>query len=247
MTALTTKVQSSTLTRKKAAVAHCHVCFVPDVEQSRTLVSWLENQKIREYPEEERGGICGGPEAAVEVWQGHLAKYIDDLALGHDLEGGAATEANLPKVLQRLLNFAVGLEFRDDAAAYNRGSRDEGSAAENVDPEVLKAITGIGAALQLPEGTTATETLQAARALVAASLTPEAMAKKGKVQRFNPQTFSLGFTTGDKSVDRAATVLRLLYIDDLRSLQTQVNEIVSTLQDFTANPKTDSKLGKVGR
>ena len=186
------------------------------------------------------------------VWQGHLAKYVEDLALGHDLEGGPTTETNLPKVLQRLLNFAVGLEFRDDAAAYNRAShparRNEGSAADSVeDPEVLKAIAEIGAALQLPDGTSPTETLQAARTLVAASLTPEAMAKTGKVQRFNPHTFSLGFSTGDKSVDRAATVLRLLYIDDLRALQTQVNDIVSTLQDFTANPKTDSKLGKVGR
>jgi len=61
------------------------------------------------------------------------------------------------------------------------------------------------------------------------------------------QAFALGFQTGDKQLDRGATVLRLLYIDDLRTLQTQVNEIVATLQDFTANPKTDSKLGKVGR
>ena len=156
-------------------------------------------------------------------------------------------------VLQRLLNFAVGLEFRDDAAAYNRGARQmqkrQGGGSANLeDVEVQAALSAMRSALQLPEDTLAMETLQAARALVAASLTPEAVSKKGaRVQKFDPKTFSLGFSTGDKQVDKAATVLRLLYIDDLRTLQTQVNDIVATLQDFTANPKTDSKLGKVGR
>mmetsp|Transcript_57386 Transcript_57386/g.124735 ORF Transcript_57386/g.124735 Transcript_57386/m.124735 type:complete len:82 (+) Transcript_57386:464-709(+) len=57
----------------------------------------------------------------------------------------------------------------------------------------------------------------------------------------------LGLNTGDSVVDAAATVLRLLYIADLRELQSSVNEIIVALQEFTADPKTDSRLGKLGR
>ena len=44
-----------------------------------------------------------------------------------------------------------------------------------------------------------------------------------------------------------ATVLRMLYLRDLRELQDGVNGILETAQQYTANPKTDAALGKVGR
>eukprot|EP00486_Rosalina_sp_Unknown_P003684 CAMPEP_0201575312 /NCGR_PEP_ID=MMETSP0190_2-20130828/20427_1 /ASSEMBLY_ACC=CAM_ASM_000263 /TAXON_ID=37353 /ORGANISM="Rosalina sp." /LENGTH=287 /DNA_ID=CAMNT_0048004765 /DNA_START=82 /DNA_END=945 /DNA_ORIENTATION=- len=57
----------------------------------------------------------------------------------------------------------------------------------------------------------------------------------------------LGFTTGDKHVDAAAIILRVLYVLDVRQSQNQLNEIVTFLQRFTANPKTNPNLGKVGK
>ena len=64
--------------------------------------------------------------------------------------------------------------------------------------------------------------------------------------------FPLGFSVeGAEDVSRelvdAVRVLRLLYAADLRKLQSQVDEFVVEGQSFTANPKTDSRLGKVGR
>ena len=38
-----------------------------------------------------------------------------------------------------------------------------------------------------------------------------------------------------------------MYIHDLRELQTKINECIVAVQTITANPKTDTKLGKVGR
>ena len=57
--------------------------------------------------------------------------------------------------------------------------------------------------------------------------------------------FSLLFT--DYILDEAAKVLRLLHISELRDLQTKINEAIVAVQTITANPKTDQKLGKVGR
>lgn len=58
--------------------------------------------------------------------------------------------------------------------------------------------------------------------------------------------FPLGFNTGEKQVDMASTVMRLLFIKDLRELQTEINDLIVTVQSFTANPKTNTTLGKVG-
>jgi len=43
------------------------------------------------------------------------------------------------------------------------------------------------------------------------------------------------------------SVLRMLYVADLRELQDAVNEILVEVQSYTADPKTDSSLGVVGR
>ena len=52
----------------------------------------------------------------------------------------------------------------------------------------------------------------------------------------------------DEPVLRDATkVLRLLHINELRKLQTQINEAIVAAQTVTANPKTDQSLGQVGR
>jgi RLL motif-containing protein 1 len=54
-------------------------------------------------------------------------------------------------------------------------------------------------------------------------------------------------TSGNVKIDGAIKVLRLLHVAQLRQLQTRVNEILVRVQRLTANPKTDLKLGKVGR
>ncbi|KAL4447482.1 hypothetical protein ABPG75_004701 [Micractinium tetrahymenae] len=59
--------------------------------------------------------------------------------------------------------------------------------------------------------------------------------------------YPLGFSTGDAGADLASTILRMLYIKDLRALQTLVDSAIVQVQEYTANPRTDASLGKVGR
>jgi len=54
------------------------------------------------------------------------------------------------------------------------------------------------------------------------------------------------FSFADKATEEAAKILRLLHIRELRELQTLANEAIIAVQKLTANPKTDTKLGKVG-
>jgi len=52
--------------------------------------------------------------------------------------------------------------------------------------------------------------------------------------------------SADYMTQEAAKILRLLHIRELRELQTLANEAIIAVQTLTANPKTDTKLGKVG-
>jgi len=64
---------------------------------------------------------------------------------------------------------------------------------------------------------------------------------------FPYESSDLGFETGDAALDNACRILRLLHIKDLRDLQTKINEIIVAVQIHTADPKTDQRLGVVGR
>jgi RLL motif-containing protein 1 len=58
-----------------------------------------------------------------------------------------------------------------------------------------------------------------------------------------------GFTDPkmDPVLKEAAKILRLLHLTNLRNLQSEINNVIELVQSETANPKTDTKLGKVGR
>ena len=93
--------------------------------------------------------------------------------------------------------------------------------------------------------------MQAICKLVATRLNPKALSNPSSVvakgEAYPFREFGLGFDTGDPVVNDAAKILRLLHIQDMRLLQTRINECIVAIQAVTANPKTDTRLGKVGR
>lgn len=95
------------------------------------------------------------------------------------------------------------------------------------------------------------ETLSAICSVIQNSFSKEALEnKQNKKKDGKPapvMEMPLGFETNDQILDKAAKVLRLCFIHDLRDLQTKINEIIVAVQTITANPKTDTRLGKVGR
>jgi hypothetical protein len=60
-------------------------------------------------------------------------------------------------------------------------------------------------------------------------------------------TFPLGFDTKDVVVNQVALVLKMLYLADFRELQNDLNALIVLGQEYTANPRTNTLLGKVGR
>lgn len=93
-------------------------------------------------------------------------------------------------------------------------------------------------------------TLEACSKLVCDRLNSSALADPSTVvakgKPFPIMDTDLGFDMGDRMLNNAGKALSLLYIQDLRNLQTRINEAIVGVQSITANPKTDTKLGKVG-
>lgn len=51
---------------------------------------------------------------------------------------------------------------------------------------------------------------------------------------------------GGGAVEAAVNVLRVLHVNDLRMLQSTVDALLVQMQEYTSDPKTDSRLGRVG-
>lgn len=52
---------------------------------------------------------------------------------------------------------------------------------------------------------------------------------------------------GGMPIQQPSDVLKLLFVQDLRELQTKINEALVAVQTVTADPRTDTRLGQVGR
>jgi len=194
--------------------------------QATTLASWLEDRVIRLLAMEARAPLRAGELDA-------LTRYLQELeapeAVMADLQA-----SRYPPVCSWLL--LTALQFACEDLDEDGGSQ----------PSLQGLAAAHGVAFNARDRAgTLQAALQAARQKKGAAKASPAPAAAGALP--SKAEFPLGFETGDEALDAAARGLRMLYVAELRALQTHFNDVVATAQEFTANPKTDSKLGKVGR
>ncbi|KAK3917972.1 RNA transcription, translation and transport factor protein [Frankliniella fusca] len=229
---------------------------INDEREIKNLVLWLENQKIRRYKIENRGVLeADGPQ-----WRANFEKYCKDLA-------SPIVDGSMEEKLEWLIGYAVSLEYADDVGKY------KAQTAENISKTVLtapkvessnpldnmdfesadfkKGVLTLAQILNITPHPDHLITLQAVSKVVRERLSQEALDNPNNIivkgKPFPFQEADLGFDMGDYVLNQAAKILRLLYIHDLRDLQTNINETIVAVQSITADPKTDTKLGQVGR
>merc|ERR1719266_2474907 len=71
--------------------------------------------------------------------------------------------------------------------------------------------------------------------------------KKGESFELKDHDFGVPPEIKDPVLKEAVKILRLIHLNNLRDLQSDINATIETVQAATANPKTDTRLGKVGR
>ncbi|KAJ8673997.1 hypothetical protein QAD02_005259 [Eretmocerus hayati] len=224
-----------------------------DQQHVKKLVHWLEDQKIRHYKIEDRVGLQSNDPAQ---WQAAFNKYLGDVGCPH-------TETQLDKV-EWLIGLAVRLDYEDNCEKLKLVSRakSKNEAAPNVkssnpldsldfqSQDFKDGVNNLAKLLSVPRHPNHLVTLEACSKLVCKRLNPNAVQNPNSVivkgKPFPIMETSVGYNMGDAALNNAAKVLSLLYIQDLRDLQTKINEAIVSVQNITANPKTDTKLGKVG-
>ncbi|KAK3882712.1 hypothetical protein Pcinc_012918 [Petrolisthes cinctipes] len=230
---------------------------VNDERNLRDLIVWLEDQKIRHYKIEDRGDL-----KAIDSndWPTAYKQYLGALNC-------PINPNDRPAVVDWLLGLSVRFEYGDNAEKYKSETAENVTNRRQSAPKVVNTnpldaldfqssefrdgVNRLAKQLNITPHPDHLITLKAASKLIRTRLSPEALQKPGDVvHQGKPYPIfesDLGFETGDYVLNNAGKALRLMYIHDLRELQTKINECIVAVQTITANPKTDTKLGKVGR
>lgn len=239
---------------------------ISNPEDLRALVIWLEDQKIRQWKIEERGELRSNTGTN---WRATFKKYLNHLECPYNLE------TNLNATVDWLLGVAVRYDYNDAAKEHTElrhglikkglsqpSSAQGKSSALDINPKEELFQRGVEALAKILEVTRHPDTtvlLAACRIVIQEKLSEEAIqtakeqATKGTQQTTKgPKHFEItpkecGFDIGDPVLSEAAKVLRLLHLQELRVLQTDINRMIVSLQALTADPKTNQSLGKVGK
>ncbi|XP_077322924.1 RNA transcription, translation and transport factor protein [Lithobates pipiens] len=220
-----------------------------DETEFRNFVVWLEDQKIRHYKIEDRGNLRN---IHSSEWANQYEKYLKDVSCPFKSQ-------ERQEGIDWLLGLAVRLEYGDNAAKYQNAKPLTTDATKSVEPLInldvnnpdFKAgVMALANLLQIQRHDDYLVMLKAIRILVQERLSTEAVAKSNSSKEGLPVALdkhTLGFDTGDAVLNDAARILRLLHVEELRELQTKINEAIVAVQAIIADPKTDHRLGKVGR
>lgn len=215
------------------------------VEAVRNLIVWLEDTKICYYPVENRELLRQINRAD---WNQTFTKYAVDLGCPYRVDGSSEEQL---MVLDFIVGQAVLLQYSDNVDVYSSVSSEEIGADPAVDlPD--SSIRELAALLKLPSDGDPIKLLEAIATVLKSKFNPLAVSaaiasKDEEKKELSLKEMPLGFSTGDHVTDKACKVLRLLHIADLRDLQTRINELIVKVQSLTADPKTNIKLGRVGK
>ena len=231
----------------------------------KALTIWLEDQKIRHYKIENRTDLRNN---TGDNWVSTFKKYCNDLECPYDIG------TQLTATVDWLLGVALKCEYCDAAEnnpvlrtglgkqVSKSGSSPlelptSGTSPLDVNPSdqiFHKGVNALARILLLPSHPDTTVLLAACRMVIEEKLNEDKMKelKANPVSSNTKKHFKVtpkecGFDIGDPVLAEAAKVLRLLHIQELRHLQTCINELIVDVQRITADPKTDQSLGQVGR
>lgn len=250
---------------------------ISDAREFRTLVVWLEETKIRYYPMEKRSHLrlvdstdwgihfaaymkelqcphsCSGSLSLDQT------AYIVEWLLGQAISAEYHDAADKYNNIDKASFLTEAKPVKSAGTVEEKISVTQRKAMDCSGPDFFNAINKIAELFNLPRvknEASAAALLKEIRHRVQKAVAKRSdqksegiqiLGKRKEVEESDIAAYKLGFQTTDPLVDKAAMILRLLHLHDLRDLQTIINEVIVCAQNITADPKTDSKLGRVGR
>ncbi|XP_054154173.1 RNA transcription, translation and transport factor protein-like [Oppia nitens] len=228
---------------------------INDTKQFRQLMTWLEDQKIRHYKIEDRYRLR---DIDGKDWDTMFERYLSDISCPNDI----LKSKHL--ILDWILTLAIRLQYEDNLEKYRQLSDNDMKR----EPQLMQTnpldrldfdsnefkfgISQLAQLLKVPiHPTNHLLTLTAISLVIKNKISMEFkdnnnIGNTNKLNKIEDNSMNLKVGSNDKLLNNCAKLLRLLYINDLKELQTTINEIIASVQSITANPKTDTSLGKVG-
>lgn len=251
--------------------ARADALVAADVASRAALAEFLEDTVIRALPVDARDGLRRG-KASVDVAVDALNAYGAALTPAVRELGAASADACVDALLER----AVALKH-DDVVGDNDQNDEDVDALERVSKRLKLSTSAedVRAALTSEKGRRALEALAKTLGVASASdnfdnydaldacvmlercveanerfVVPFSDADGAAVARNPPSLDDVPSGVGlddDAVVDTAVRVARLLHVNDLRRLQSDADALLVAMQEYTADPKTDSRIGRVGK
>ena len=225
-----------------------------DKKQLMKCVCWLEDRKIRELEIAERDGLRD-PIKFNAAYTSYLER------LGCPFTYNASDPSNS---LTWLISHAVSIEYEDSSEACKDAEESVGGgdamvvderADENArlhQQQLDLEVNKLGGMLQVERlvDEDCADYIARLNKIIRFVLKPLATGEglgNSEGEESTLAEFSAGFDAKDQLINQIAVVLKMLYIWDFRELQTDLNAMIVLGQEYTANPKTNTAMGKVGR
>ncbi|VDM33494.1 unnamed protein product [Hydatigera taeniaeformis] len=114
-----------------------------------------------------------------------------------------------------------------------------------------EGVHRLAEALNVPQHPDPKQTFRGICVLIERMMSKESLKRareehREKIELLRVDDIFLGFEVDDPALLPAAVALRLLHVSELRNLQDLINFAIVKVQQLTADPKTDEKLGQVG-
>jgi len=209
------------------------------------IILFLEEEKIRLYEKIDRGPL----RTFTKAWYEAATNYAKELGVPYE----GLSEKDFPaklRMLNGLTNIAVHDIYRDkveadelmDAVPPQRGAT---NGEKQRLGQLIPPLNQLMEFFSLPtlESNALDADILAALRCVQVRVDP----KEADEVKLDLSNLPLGMEVNNPEMRKAVAVLRLLHGWDLQQLQVNINTVINELQQLTANPQTDSRLGRVGR
>ncbi|CAM9885115.1 unnamed protein product [Hapterophycus canaliculatus] len=194
------------------------------------IVSWIEDTKVRGLAISDREPLrTPGP-----GWEAAFFDYLREMGCPGDLrpagrngDGGGADSSAVLRGLSWLVDEAVACDFEDNGKEYVAAARQLLSEDGSPPRRAVEGPTGSGSEQQ-NEGSWRTNTAAGTADVVTTG--KGGFPQEERLVFPELEGFAAGVETGSDACDSVASVLRMLFLSDLRNLQDEVNGIIALAQ-----------------
>lgn len=218
-----------------------------DGDEFKKIIVWIEEEKIRLLEKKDRQRL----HRFDKTWHKALQEYCKEIGANVDTDNWKFEEQAEVRlqVLDCLLSLAIHDIYQDKVQGGNLKTpavtEGDGKAQKHDLEGFVAPLNKIFSAWGLPQLQNDANDDDVGAAIECVH--KRVHAADGPAAGNELKHLNIGVDSDDPDVNKAVAILRLMHGKELRDLQYNINNILTQLQQITADPKTDSRLGRVGR